>query len=207
MQTMSDNISTIEQLESLFGPVGEASIAKEATALHPIYQQWIQASPFAVIATVGPGGLDVSPRGDPAPLVQIVDESTILLPERRGNNRLDGLRNILHDPRVALLFFIPGIRETVRVNGKATITLNQSILQSFAIDGAMPKCVLEITVEAVFFQCGRALIRSDLWELQKHQDAKNVPSAGAILSVLTQSRIDGFAYDADLPQRQKTTLY
>ena len=204
---MPGTISTIEQLESLFGAVGDASLAKETTVLHPIYQQWIQASPFAVIATVGPGGLDVSPRGDPAPLVRILNESTILLPERRGNNRLDGLRNILHDPRVALLFFIPGIRETVRVNGKAAITVNQAILQSFAIDGAMPKCVLEITVEAVFFQCGRALIRSDLWEWEKHQDVKNVPSPGAMLSALTKARIDGAAYDADLPQRQKTTLY
>jgi predicted pyridoxine 5'-phosphate oxidase superfamily flavin-nucleotide-binding protein len=95
----------------------------------------------------------------------------------------------------------------VRVNGKAAITVNQSILQSFAIDGAMPKCVLEITVEAVFFQCGKALIRSDLWEWEKHQDVKNVPSPGAMLSALTKARIDGAAYDADLPQRQKTTLY
>jgi len=204
---MSDTISTVEQLESLFGAVGEASIAKETTVLHPIYQQWIAASPFAVLATVGSEGLDVSPRGDPAPLVRILNETTILLPERRGNNRLDGLKNILQDPRIALLFFIPGIRETVRVNGKASITVNQAILQSFAVDEVLPKCALEIVVEAVFFQCGRALIRSDLWEWEKHQDAKHVPSAGAILSALTQSGIDGAAYDADLPQRQKSTLY
>ena len=120
---------------------------------------------------------------------------------------MDGLRNILYDPRVALLFFIPGIRETVRVNGKAAITVNHAILQSFAVDGAIPKCVLEITVEAVFFQCGRALIRSGLWELGNQESAQNVPSAGAILSAVTKSGIDGLAYDADLAQRQKNTLY
>jgi len=204
---MSDSIRTIEELESLFGTVGEASIAKETALIHPIYQQWIQASPFAVLATVGPQGLDVSPRGDPAPLVRILNQTTILLPERRGNNRLDGLKNILQDPRVALLFFIPGIRETVRVNGRASITVNQAILQSFAVDGAIPKCALEITVEAVFFQCGRAFIRSGLWDLEKHQSAQNVPSAGAILSALTHLKIDGTAYDAELPQRQKSSLY
>ena len=204
---MSDTIRTIEQIESLFGSVGEASIAKETTVLHPIYQQWIQASPFAVLATVGPQGLDVSPRGDPAPLVRILNETTILLPERRGNNRVDGLKNILQDSRVALLFFIPGIKETIRVNGKASITVNQAILQSFAVDGAIPKCALEITVASVFFQCGRAFIRSGLWDLEKHQSAQSVPSAGVILSALTQSKIDGAAYDAELPQRQKTTLY
>ena len=204
---MSDTIRTIEQIESLFGSVGEASITKETTVLHPIYQQWIQVSPFAVLATVGPQGLDVSPRGDPAPLVRILNETTILLPERRGNNRVDGLKNILQDSRVALLFFIPGIRETIRVNGKASITVNQAILQSFAVDGAMPKCALEITVASVFFQCGRAFIRSGLWDLEKHQNAQSVPSAGVILSALTQSKIDGAAYDAELPQRQKTTLY
>ena len=204
---MSDTIRTIEQIESLFGAVGEASIAKETTVLHPIYQQWIQASPFAVLATVGPQGLDVSPRGDPAPLVRILNETTILLPERRGNNRVDGLKNILQDSRVALLFFIPGIKETIRVNGKASITVNQAILQSFAVDGAIPKCALEITVASVFFQCGRAFIRSGLWDLEKHQSAQSVPSAGVILSALTQSKIDGAAYDAELPQRQKTTLY
>jgi len=204
---MSDSIRTIEELKSLFGTVGEASIAKETALIHPIYQQWIQASPFAVLATVGPQGLDVSPRGDPAPLVRILNQTTILLPERRGNNRLDGLKNILQDPRVALLFFIPGIRETVRVNGRASITVNRAILQSFAVDGAIPKCALEITVESVFFQCGRAFIRSGLWDSEKHQSAQNVPSAGAILSALTHSKIDGTAYDTELPQRQKSSLY
>jgi PPOX class probable FMN-dependent enzyme len=204
---MPHNITTEEQLASLFGTAGEGSIAKETSVLHPVYQEWIKASPFAVLATVGRGGLDVSPRGDPAPLVRIVNETTILLPERRGNNRVDGLRNILQDPRVALLFFIPGIRESIRVNGKASITIDPIILQSFAVNGALPKCVLEIAVDTVFFQCGRALLRSGLWELENHRHPKDVPSAGAILSALTGAGIDGVAYDRELPVRQLNSLY
>jgi PPOX class probable FMN-dependent enzyme len=204
---MPHNITTEKQLASLFGTAGEGSIAKETSVLHPVYQEWIKASPFAVLATVGRAGLDVSPRGDPAPLVRIVNEKTILLPERRGNNRVDGLRNILHDPRVALIFFIPGIRESIRVNGKASITVDPTILQSFAVNGALPKCVLEIAVDTVFFQCGRALLRSGLWELENHRHPKDVPSAGAILSALTGAGIDGVAYDRELPVRQLNSLY
>lgn len=204
---MPHNITTEEQLASLFDTAGEGSIAKETSVLHPVYQEWIKASPFAVLATVGRGGLDVSPRGDPAPLVRIVNEKTILLPERRGNNRVDGLRNILQDPRVALLFFIPGIGESIRVNGKASITVDPAILQSFAVNGALPKCVLEIAVDTVFFQCGRALLRSGLWNLENHRQPKDVPSAGAILSALTGAGIDGVAYDRELPVRQLNSLY
>ena len=204
---MPHNITTEKQLASLFGTAGEGSIAKETSVLHPVYQEWIKASPFAVLATVGRAGLDVSPRGDPAPLVRIVNETTILLPERRGNNRVDGLRNILQDPRVALIFFIPGIRESIRVNGKASITVDPTILQSFAVNGALPKCVLEIAVDTVFFHCGRALLRSGLWELVNHRQAKDVPSAGAILSALTGAGIDGVAYDRELPVRQLNSLY
>ena len=204
---MPHNITTEEQLASLFDTAGEGSIAKETSVLHPVYQEWIKASPFAVLATVGRGGLDVSPRGDPTPLVRIVNEKTILLPERRGNNRVDGLRNILQDPRVALIFFIPGIRESIRVNGKASITVDPIILQSFAVNGALPKCVLEIAVDTVFFQCGRALLRSGLWDVENHRQPKDVPSAGAILSVLTGAGIDGVAYDRELPVRQLNSLY
>ena len=204
---MPDTITTVEQLESLFGAVGEASIAKETAFLHPVYQEWIKSSPFAVLATIGLEGLDASPRGDPAPLVRILNDKTILLPERRGNNRVDGLRNILQDSRVALIFFIPGIKETVRVNGKASICINQDVLQSFSLNGSLPKCVLEITVDAVFFQCGRALIRSDLWGAKKLGDPNDVPSAGKILDALTGACIDGAKYDDELPVRLANTLY
>lgn len=200
-------VRDLPTLTALFGPVGEASLHKEVAHLHPVYQRWIQASPFAVLATNGPHGLDASPRGDPAGLVTIQDEHTLLLPERRGNNRIDSLRNILHDPRVALLFLIPGVGETLRVNGRARITVNPALLQGLAHAQAEPKCVIEIKVESVFFQCARAIQRAALWA-PPAADARNaVPTAGAILSALTESAIDGTAYDQALPARQRATLY
>lgn len=200
-------ITTIDELESLFGEVGEASLRKEVPVLHPSYRAWIERSPFAVLATVGPDGLDTSPRGDPAPLVAIPDERTILLPERRGNNRIDSLRNILHDPRVSLIFFVPGVRETVRVNGTARVAVDPDLLARFAIHGQLPKCVLEIRVDTVFFQCARALVRSALWSREQLAATPEVPSAGQLLGALTQGAIDGEAYDRDLPARQSKTLY
>ena len=200
-------IRDLPALESLFGTPGEASIRKEVATLHPVYRKWIEASPFAVLATVGPGGLDASPRGDPASLVRVVDEHTLLLPERRGNNRIDGLRNILADPRVALLFFIPGVGETLRINGRARISVAPGYLQDLAIAGVPPKCVIEIGIDTVFFQCARALARSKLWERTDPDALKDVPTAGAILAALTESAIDGAAYDRELPARQRSTLY
>jgi PPOX class probable FMN-dependent enzyme len=203
---MSDRvIQTEDQLASLFDQAAEASIRKEVGFLHPVYRQWIELSPFAVVATSGPGGLDVSPRGDPAPLVRVVDEHTLLLPERRGNNRIDGLRNILTDPRVSVLFFIPGINETVRVNGTARIAIGPDLLASFAVDGKPPRCVLEITVNTVFFQCARGLLRAHLWKQEEPKGT--VPSAGEILAALTDGAVGGASYDKELPARQSSTLY
>lgn len=199
-------ITDLTALEALFDQVGAASIQKECTYLHPVYQQWIKASPFAVLSTVGPDGLDSSPRGDPASLVTIQDQHTLLLPERRGNNRIDSLRNILHDPRVSLLFLIPGIGETMRVNGRATILVTPTLLAMLAVDGKAPQCVIEIKVEAVFFQCARAMQRSKLWQ-QAAPLPGAIPTAGAMLAALTDSAIDGSKYDRELPERQRATLY
>jgi len=199
-------VNTTATLEALFDRVGEASIRKEVPTLHPSYKAWIEQSPFAVLATNGPGGLDASPRGDPAPLVRMQADSVILLPERRGNNRIDSLRNILHDPHVALIFFVPGVRETLRVNGTARICIDPMLLAEFAMQGQPPKCVLEIKVQAVFFQCGRALLRSSLWSTD-HTARAAAPSAGQMLSALTNDAIDGKAYDQELPRRQAASLY
>jgi uncharacterized protein len=200
-------INTTESLEALFGTVGEAAMRKEVETIHPKYQSWIEKSPFAVLATNGPDGLDTSPRGDPAPLVRIQDERTILLPERRGNNRIDSLRNILYDPRVSLIFFIPGIRETIRVNGTAKICVDQSLLQQFAMQGQIPKCIIEVSVQAVFFQCARALLRSALWSSEQVKDKATVPTAGQMLGAVTSEAIDGASYDRELPERQAKSLY
>jgi PPOX class probable FMN-dependent enzyme len=200
-------VTTPGQLAALFGEVAEASIRKEVPYVHPRYREMIEASPFALLATSGPGGLDVSPRGDPPGFVVVQDEKTLLIPERRGNNRADSLRNLLIDPRVALLFLIPGVGETLRVNGRATITTDPALLARFAMDGRLPKCVLVVHVETVFFQCARAIHRSKLWEPAPADARAKVPSAGTILAALTDARIDGEAYDRELPARQRATLY
>jgi hypothetical protein len=207
MTIAAHTIESLPALEALFAPAAEASIRKEVGYLHPTYQAWIAASPFAVLATSGPGGLDASPRGDPAPLVSIEDEHTLLLPERRGNNRVDGLRNILADPRVALLFFVPGVGETIRVNGRARISVDPALLARFAVGGTPPKCVLEVKVETVFFQCARALARSQLWQGGPAERPAGVPSAGAMLAALTDGAVGGAEYDRALPERQRSTLY
>lgn len=202
-----DEIRDLAALEGLFGRPGEASLKKEVTRLHPVYRRWIEASPFAVLATSGAGGLDASPRGDPASLVTVVDDETLWLPERRGNNRIDSLRNLIEDPRVALLFLVPGIGETLRVNGRARILVTPAVLQQLAMNGAAPRCVIEIRIESVFFQCARALQRSQLWNPTAMVPPSTVPTAGQILGALTDDGIDGQAYDRALPQRQRDTLY
>lgn len=199
-------ITRLDQLQALFGTVGEASLRKEATTIPPVYRRWIEASPFAVLATSGPGGLDASPRGDPPGFVVVQDDRTLLLPERRGNNRIDSLRNIVEDPRVALLFMIPGIGETLRVNGRAAISVQPELLQRTAMEGKPPQCVLVISVEAVFFQCARAMQRSGLWKAREGRP-EGVPTAGEMLQALTAGGIDGGKYDAELPERQRKTLY
>ena len=200
-------ITSLPQLEALFGAVGEASVKKEVGYLHPAYQDLIRASPFAVLATSGPGGLDASPRGDPPGFVAIQDDKTLLLPERRGNNRIDSLRNLLTDSRVALIFFVPGVGETLRVCGRARISIAPEMLQRFAMEGKPPHCVLVISVESVFFQCARALQRSRLWQAAPQSRPEGVPTPGAMLQALTAAAIDGEQYDRELPARQKSTLY
>jgi hypothetical protein len=200
-------VRTLSALEALVGPVQEVSRRKEVASLPPVYQAMIRASPFCVLATAGPDGLDASPRGDAAGFVAIVDERTLRLPERRGNNRVDSLRNIIVDPRVALLFLIPGRGETLRVNGRARVLAGRAVLEPFAVDGRLPTCVVEVQVEAAYFQCARAVHRSRLWGPRPPGEPAAVPSAGDILAALTDGRLGGPAYDAELPARQQATLY
>jgi len=203
----SHTVESLAELEALFGPVGEASLRKEVPYLHPLYQAVIKASPFAVLATSGPDGLDASPRGDPPGFVQVQDEHTLLLPERRGNNRIDSLRNLLADPRVALLFLVPGVGETLRVNGRARISVDPLLLERFVMNGQPPKCVIVISVETVLFQCSRAVVRANLWQPLPPDAPRPVPTPGQMLEALTQAAIDGESYDRALPERVRTTLY
>ncbi len=204
---MSHIVSRLADLEALYGQPAEASRVKETDRLVPEYRALIEAAPFAALATCGPEGMDCSPRGDGPGFVQVRDEKTLLLPDRRGNNRIDSLRNIVRDPRVALLFLIPGIGETLRVNGRAVISVDPALLESFAVDGKAPRSVLVITVEAVYFQCARAVMRSDLWNPARHVARDTLPSAGQILAALSDNCVGGEAYDKALPDRQRSTLY
>ena len=199
-------IKNIEELCSLYGTPSEASLKKQTAFLQPHYQSIIKASPFVTIATLGEMGLDVSPRGDAAGFVRIIDDNTLAIPDRRGNNRLDSLRNIIHNPQIALLFFVPGLGETLRVNGTAYISAEPELLASFAVNGREPATVLVVKVESAFFQCSRAIKRSGLWN-GISQDISQLPTPGKILEDLTNADIDGDKYDRELPARIAETLY
>jgi uncharacterized protein len=204
---MSHLITTVAELEALYGEINQGSLLKETDRVIPEYRAFIEAAPFAALATRGPEGHDCSPRGDGPGFVRVQDEKTLLLPDRRGNNRIDSLRNIVRDPGVALLFLIPGIGETLRVNGRAAISVDPDLLEGFSVDGRAPKSVIMITVEAVYFQCARAILRSQLWDPDRHVARASLPSAGQMLAALTKNQLGGETYDKALPERQRTTLY
>ncbi len=188
------------------GP-GQSSLAKVTDRIHPLYRPYIERSPFAVLATLGPHGLDTSPRGDAPGFVQVADEHTLLLPDRRGNQRIDSLRNLLHDARCALLFLIPGVGEALRVNGRARISAHPELRARLAVQDKLPDSVLVISVASVYFQCARAIRRSGLWDPRAAVESDPLPSPGAILECLSDRAIDGAAYDAELQPRQQATLY
>jgi PPOX class probable FMN-dependent enzyme len=200
-------IESVEQLETLYGRPGETSLVKELDRLIPEYAALIEASPFAALATSGPEGLDCSPRGDLSGFVRIRDEKTLLMPDRHGNNRVDSLRNIVRDDRVGLLFLIPGSGTTLRVNGRAVVDVDPELCASLAVDGKPARSVVVITIEAVYFQCARAIHRSDLWNPGKHVDADSLPTPGKILARTSAARIDGDAYDREWPERAKKTMW
>jgi PPOX class probable FMN-dependent enzyme len=194
-------------LNTLYGEISSGAIAKEIDYIHPHYRAMIEASPFVVLGTSGPGGLDCSPRGDPAGFVHVVDDKTLLIPDRRGNNRADSLRNIVHDPRVTLLFLIPGVGETLRINGTAAISVDPALLERFPFRGTLPRSVIVVTADHVYFQCPKALVRSELWNPEKHISRKSLPSTGTIMADITAGKLGGEQYDRDYPERLRTTLY
>jgi len=200
-------VTDIATLERIYGHPKGAAVAKEIDYLHPHYQRMIAASPFVVLATNGPDGVDTSPRGDPPGFVTVEDEKTLLLPDRPGNNRIDSLRNILFDPHVALLFLIPGIGETLRVNGRAAISIDSGLLERFAMNGKHPRSVIVISVDTVFFQCSRAIFRSKLWDPAQHIERSSLPSLGRMVADVSRSDFDAESYDKGLYERLKGSLY
>lgn len=204
---MHHRITTEAELEALYGLPTGVAVAKETAVIVPAYRKLIEASPFMVIATAGPEGLDCSPRGDPAGFVQMLDETTLLIPDRRGNNRIDSLRNIVRDDRVAVLFLIPGVGETLRVNGRAAISTDPDLIERFPHNNTLPKSVIVLRADRVYFQCPKAIMRSELWNPDRHVDRRTLPSPGAIMAEITKGGLGGADYDRAWPERIRSTMY
>jgi len=203
----SHRVTSTEQLESIYGDPPPTSLLKEIDYISEHYRAFIEKAPFVTVATCGPQGLDCSPRGDPPGFVRVADEKTLMIPDRRGNNRIDSMRNLVRDPRISLLFLIPGINETLRINGRAEIVIDPDMCASFAMQGKLPRSVLVVTVERIYFQCQKALVRSRLWDVEAQIPRSELPSTGKILEALSENAIDGEEYDRNYPDRLKKTIY
>jgi len=207
-ETASEHvINTTEQLEFLYGKPMSRALTKEIDQISDHYRAFIEKAPFVVVATSGPEGLDCSPRGDPPGFVRVPDEKTVLIPDRRGNNRVDTLRNIVRDPRISLLFLIPGIGETMRINGTALIDTDPQLCESFAMEGKVPRSIIAVTVERIYFQCQKALVRSHLWDLDAQIPRTDLPSTGTMLQALSNESFDGNEYDRTYPEYMKKSIY
>jgi len=203
---VSHLVTSEAELEAIYGQPSGAAVIKEIGHISEHYRRFIEVSPFVVLATAGPEGLDCTPRGDPAGFVRVVDKNTVMLPDRRGNNRIDTLRNIVRDPRIALLFLIPGIGRTLRINGRAAISVDPELCASFTMEGKVPRSVIVVTAESVYTQCPKALVRSHLWDASRHLPESALPSSGTMMKVL-QAEFDAEKYDREYPQRLKETIY
>jgi PPOX class probable FMN-dependent enzyme len=205
-----ETIQSLEELESLYGAPVPGATWKEIDYINDHYRQFIERSPFLILATTGDKGIDCSPRGDPPGFVKVVNDKCIQLPDRRGNNRLDSLRNIVANPNVGLIFLIPNVGETIRLSGKAKIIVDDELCESFSIQGKPASSVISIAVEKIYFQCQKALIRSKLWDPSTHIERTELPSTGAMVkefASMNNSEFDGDSYDKNYPEHMKKTIY
>ncbi|MGC1575198.1 MAG: pyridoxamine 5'-phosphate oxidase family protein [Beijerinckiaceae bacterium] len=200
-------LRSVEELEELYGRPKGGAVFKEIPFLNAHYRAFIEASPFVVLASAGPGGLDCSPKGDAPGFVRVLDKSTLAIPDRPGNNRIDTLRNLVVDPRLALLFLVPSRSETLRVNGRAVVSTDAELLASFAVGGKAPRSVIRVTVESAYVHCAKAFMRSKLWERATNGERPDLPSMGEMMALLSQNSVDAAVYDRDAPERLKATLY
>lgn len=200
-------IETIEQLEEIYGKPHGASLTKEVAYLIPHYRKFIEMSPFCTLATISELGMDNTPRGDLPGFVRVRDERTLMMPDRRGNNRVDSLSNIVRDPRIALCFMIPGSNTCLRVNGTAHVSIDEELIASFTVEEKAPRSVIVIRTEAIYFQCGRAILRSKLWDKDAQIDPASIPRPGEILAWLSENDFDGEAYDDTWEERAKGSLW
>ena len=198
-------VATLDQLAAIYDPPRELVLKKVIPQLEPKALAFIAASPFAILATTGPQGVHATPRGDAPGFIRPLDDRTLALPDRRGNNRLDALRDIIANPAVALLFFVPGAGEALRVNGRARITADPELRESFTVQGKVPATVVLVTVEEVYMQCAKAISRSRLWGERARPAA--VPSMGELIAAHTRGLVDPKTYDAEAPQRLIDTMY
>jgi hypothetical protein len=199
-------LTSLDELHAHYGTAGEASQIKEIAFLSPAYRRIVETARFCALTTAGPEGLDCSPRGDDGPVVRIQDDRTLLLPDRRGNNRIDSLRNIIRDPRVSLMFMVPGWNNVLRINGKAVLSVEPNLLASFDKEGHPPRSVMIITIASVYFQCARAVMRADLWNPDQLIAKGDLPSPGMIMQEIKDS-FDGKSYDEEWPERAKTSMW
>ncbi|MFA1624718.1 pyridoxamine 5'-phosphate oxidase family protein [Rhizobium mongolense] len=200
-------IRTVEELGKIYaGGLTQASVAKVTRVLTPLYRQMIEASPFMALATVGPEGLDCSPRGDIGGVVRVIDEKTLHLPDWRGNNRIDSLSNIVRDPRLALMFLVPGSNTTMRINGRGVVSNDEALLESFEMDGKHPRTIVVITIDEVYFQCARALIRAQLWNPENFADPAKLPTPGLMLKAAAED-FDHETYDREWAGRAAKTMW
>jgi PPOX class probable FMN-dependent enzyme len=199
-------LKSADELRAVYGKPNERSVTKEISFLNDHYQAFVKASPLVVLASAGPSGLDCSPKGDKPGFVRVLDDRTLAIPDRPGNNRIDNLQNLVVDPRVSLLFMVPGIGETLRVNGRAEISVDAALLDGFAVNGKPPRSVLIVHIEAAYFHCSKALVRSQLWDPAHFVDRKQMPSAGQMLAATCEG-FDAESYDRELPERVEKSLY
>ena len=191
-------IADERELRDVIGSPTPLVAGKIADRLNDLTRQFIERSPFVCVATASPaGGLDVSPRGDPAGFVRILDERTLLIPDRPGNKIADTLTNLLEDDRIALLFLIPGVGDSFRVNGRAIVVDDPELLEASTVDGKPPRLGILIAIEEAYTQCSKALIRSDLWNPERHVDRSELPSGGAILRAVSDPKLDADEYDRE----------
>jgi PPOX class probable FMN-dependent enzyme len=198
-------ITTLDDLHSHYGTPGTAATAKVTPRLTAAYRAFIDRSRFCILTTVAPEGTDASPRGDEGPVVTVIDPGTLALPDWKGNERIDSLRNIVRDGRVSLMFLVPGSNTALRVNGTAIVTADAAFRARFTRDGAQPRTVIVVTIAEVYSQCARALIRSGLWT--SGDQSAGLPSVGDMLREITEGGIDGAAYDAEWPARAAKTMW
>ena len=202
---MVDYLNSVEDLEELYGAPSKGSLIKVADHLTPTYRKWIEASRFCVLSTVGPEGTDGTPRGDDGPVVAILDPQTLALPDWRGNNRIDSLHNIVRDPRVSIMFMVPGSTNVVRVNGEARVTADDAMRALFVKEDKQPQTVTVIRIHEIYVQCAKAVMRSRLWTAG--DESADLPSIGDMLKEMSAGEIGGETYDKEWPDRAKSTMW